>query len=302
MRENRLLRIFQDPSLKRKGVSGPGDDCAVLSPPAGRKLLQTVDQVIGGVHLQLDAKPADYAHKLLRRTISDLAAAGATPWAVSWTIATPPQWSGAKLRALATAFLAAAEEFHMAVAGGDCSQAAVPVLTCTALGLANGRVPGRSGAKPGDVILVTGKLGGAVSSGAHLRPEPRLKLGQMLVEEFSPHAMMDLSDGLAADLPRMLSASGCAAQIDLEDLPLNSGLPAGRAAYEAAVGEGEDYELLVALAPRSAKRALLDQRFADIGLTKIGSISVGTQLQWRLLGKAVRLKSRGWNYSWGGPA
>jgi len=300
MRENRLLRIFQDSSPKRKGVSGPGDDCAVLSPPAGRKLLQTVDQVIGGVHLQLDAKPTDYAHKLLRRTISDLAAAGATPWAVSWTIATPPQWSDAKLSALAIAFLAAAEEFNMAVAGGDCSQAAVPVFTCTALGLANGRVPGRSGAKVGDVILVTGKLGGAVSSGAHLRPEPRLKHGQLLVEEFSPHAMMDLSDGLAADLPRILLASGCAAQIDLEDLPLNESLPAGRGAYEAAVGEGEDYELLVVLAPRSAKRALLDRRFAEIGLTKIGCITAGTQLQWRLLGKTVRLKSRGWNYSWGG--
>ena len=122
MRENQLHRIFQDSSPKIKGVSGPGDDCAILSPPAGRKLLQTVDQVIGGVHLELDSKPAVYAHKLLRRTISDLAAAGATPWAVSWTLATPPTWKSAKLRALAKAFLAAADEFGMGDAGGDCSR------------------------------------------------------------------------------------------------------------------------------------------------------------------------------------
>ncbi|MDP7061541.1 MAG: AIR synthase related protein, partial [Planctomycetota bacterium] len=207
MREDHLHRIFQDSSPRLKGVSGPGDDCAVLSPPAGRKLLQTVDQVIGGVHLEIDAAPRIYAQKLLRRTISDLAAAGATPWAASWTIATPPQWSAARLRALAQAFLACAAEFKMAVAGGDCSQASTPVLTCTALGLANGKVPGRTGAKVDDVILVSGCLGGAVHSGRHLCPEPRLAMGRIMVEEYSPHAMMDISDGLARDLPRILEAS-----------------------------------------------------------------------------------------------
>ena len=299
MRENHLHRIFQDSSPKIKGVSGPGDDCAILTPPVGRKLLQTVDQVIGGVHLELDSKPAAYARKLLRRTISDLAAAGATPWAVSWTLATPPTWKAAQLRALVNAFLAAADEFGMAVAGGDCSQAAVPVLTCTALGLANGKIPGRSGAKPKDIVLVTGKLGGAVQSGAHLLPQPRLQLGRLLVEEFSPHAMMDLSDGLAADLPRILQASGCGAVIALEELPLNPGLPPGRGGLEAAVGDGEDYELLVILAPRTAKRALQDQRFQAIGLTAIGSMTNTAGLRWVQHGKTVRLKSRGWDYGWG---
>jgi thiamine-monophosphate kinase len=245
MRENHLHRIFQDSSPRRKGVSGPGDDCAVLNPPAGRKLLQTVDQVIGGVHLELDAEPQIYAQKLLRRTISDLAAAGATPWAASWTIATPPQWSAARVRALAKAFLASAAEFKMAVAGGDCSQASIPVLTCTALGLANGIVPGRAGAKGVDLILVSGQLGGAVQSGRHLCPEPRLAMGKALVEDFRPHAMMDISDGLASDLPRILSASGCGAEVDLERLPVHPALPPDRCGWESAVGEGEDYELLI---------------------------------------------------------
>jgi thiamine-monophosphate kinase len=214
-------------------------------------------------------------------------------------LATPPTWKAARLRALARAFLAAAEEFGMAVAGGDCSQAAVPVLTCTALGLANGKVPGRGGAKPNDIVLVSGKLGGAVRSGAHLLPQPRLQLGRWLVEDFSPHAMMDLSDGLAADLPRILVASGCGAAIGLENLPLNPGLPTGFGAFESAVGEGEDYELLLVLAPRTAKRALLDPRFHAIGLTPIGCITHHAGLRWLHHGKTVRLKSRGWNYGWG---
>ncbi|MCP4091911.1 MAG: thiamine-monophosphate kinase [Planctomycetes bacterium] len=299
MRENHLHRIFQDSSPRLKGVSGPGDDCAVLIPPAGRKLLQTVDQVIGGVHVELDAEPQLYAQKLLRRTISDLAAAGATPWAASWTIATPPQWSAARVRALAKAFLASAAEFKMAVAGGDCSQASVPVLTCTALGLANGRIPGRAGAKPGDVVLVSGKLGGAVRSGRHLCPEPRLAMGKALVEDYSPHAMMDLSDGLASDLPRILTASDCGADLDLEHLPLHAELPPERAGWESAVGEGEDYELLIVCSGRSAKRALQDCRFRGIGLTAVGRITDLGKLRWLHRGKVKRLKSRGWDYHWG---
>jgi len=251
------------------------------------------------VHLPLDSKPSVYAHKLLRRTISDLAAAGASPWSVSWTIATPSSWTAAKVRALATAFLAAAEEFKMAVAGGDCSQADVPVLTCTALGLANGRVPGRAGAKTGDHVLVTGALGGAVSSGAHLLPQPRLRLGRLLVEDFSPRAMMDISDGLAADLPRILAASSCGADIELKSLPLSPGLLPNIAGFESAVGEGEDYELLVVLPPRTAKRALADPRFKDVGLSCIGNITERSGLRWLLDGKTTRLKSRGWDYGWG---
>ena len=299
MRENHLHRIFQDSSPRRKGVSGPGDDCAVLSPPAGRKLLQTVDQVIGGVHLELETAAEIYAQKLLRRTLSDLAAAGASPWAVSWTMATPPDWSAAKVRSLARAFLAEAEQFGVAVAGGDCSQASVPVLTCTALGLSNGRIPGRGGAKAGDVILVSGALGGAVSSGRHQRPEPRLAMGRALVEDYAPHAMMDLSDGLAQDLPRILQASGCGAVVQLENLPLQQPLDGDRAGWESAIGEGEDYELLIVCSPRSAKRALADRRFQGVGLCEIGQISSGKKLLWQHLGKNRALRSRGWDYAWG---
>lgn len=300
MREETLHRIFQDSAHRRKGVSGPGDDCARLRPPAGRELVQTVDQVIGGVHLELDAPPAQYAVKLLRRCLSDLAAAGATPWALSWTLALPKAWASRRIGRLARAFLAEAEQFDLPVVGGDCSQSDTPVLTCTALGLSNGRVPGRAGLRDGDVLLVSGRLGAAISSGEHLRPQPRLELGRRLVERFSPHAMMDLSDGLLRDLPRMLRASGCGARIDLEDLPLHDSLKPGPAAWESALSEGEDYELLVGLSPRQAQAVLRGGVAQAVGMQAIGTVHAGRGVQWRADGKAWKPSREGWDYRWEG--
>lgn len=298
LREESLHRIFQSSFVRRKGILGPGDDCAELVPPAGRRLLQTVDQVIAGLHLETDAPPAVYAQKLLRRTLSDLAAAGASPWTVSWTLAIPPEWKAARIRSLAKAFLAAAEEFRVPVVGGDCSQAPHLVLTCTATGLSNGKVPGRAGARPGDRILVTGKLGDAVRSGRHAHPEPRLKQGKRLVERYAPHAMMDLSDGLARDLPRILQASDVGATVALEDLPLAAPLKPSRDAWESAVGEGEDYELLVVMTKRQAQAVLQDRVLQQIGLTDIGSIDAQAGLRYQEAGHNRRLKSQGWEVTW----
>lgn len=297
-REESLHRIFQSSFVRRKGILGPGDDCAELVPPAGRHLLQTVDQVIAGLHLEVEAAPAIYARKLLRRTLSDLAAAGATPWTVSWTLAVPPEWTAAQIRQLAKAFLTEAEAFRVPVVGGDCSQAPTLVLTCTATGLSNGKVPGRGGARVGDRILVTGHLGNAVQSGRHAHPEPRLKQGRRLVEGYAPHAMMDLSDGLARDLPRILKASDVGAQIALEHLPLAEGLSGGRPAWESAVGEGEDYELLVVLSPRQAKAALQDRLLQKTGLTDIGVIDGDRGLRYQEHGIHRRLQSKGWEVRW----
>ncbi|PCJ54949.1 MAG: thiamine-phosphate kinase [Planctomycetota bacterium] len=298
-REESLHRIFQSSFVRRKGILGPGSDCAQLTPPKGRHLLQTVDQVIAGVHLEVDATPKAYARKLLRRTLSDLAAVGATPWTVSWTLALPPDWTATKIRQLAKAFLKEAEHFDVPVVGGDCSLSQHVVLTCTALGLDNGRVPGRDGARVGDIVLVTGKLGDAVNSGAHLLPQPRLKEGRRLVEQYKPHAMMDLSDGLARDLPRILQASEVGAEIELTALPLGDSLSANQAGFESAVGEGEDYELLIILSPLQAKLALQDRILRKVSVTKIGTIIEGSKLRWLENGRAKRMQAKGWEHQWG---
>lgn len=240
----------------------------------------------------MGTRPAIMARKLVGRTLSDLAAAGATPWALSWTICAPPApRRSAWLRSLARAFLAAAERENASVIGGDVSSApegAPVVLSCTALGVADQAAPGRAGARPGDLILVTGRLGGSLRSGRHLAPQPRLAEGKRLIGRYRPHAMMDLSDGLAADLPRILQASEVGGRIALDRLPLALGLKRDLAGYSSAVADGEDYELLVVMAPRTAQRALRDPLLRRAGLVAIGAIEERPGLRWTRDGAELR--------------
>jgi len=295
--EDALHAIFRSSYAGRKGVSGPGDDCALLRPPAGRAVVHSVDQLAEGVHVERGTAPALMARKLLRRALSDLAAVGAEPWAVSWTVAAPPARGGAWLKRLARAFLAEAAVFRVAVAGGDVSRADALVLTATVFGLAPAAgVPGRGGGRPGDVLLVTGALGDAIASGRHLLPEPRLREGARLVERYRPHAMMDLSDGLARDLPRLCAASGVGASVRLEDLPLAPGLAAGEPGWRAALGDGEDYELLLALPPRRAAEALQDRVLRRTGLRAMGSLEEGATVRWLTEGRRWRPGKLGWQH------
>lgn len=298
--EEALHAIFQSACRGGKGRQGPGDDCARIVPPRGRALMWTTDQVALGVHARRDATPEQLAVKLLRRSLSDLAAAGAQPWAASWTIAAPRRTPFAVLERLAHAFLAEARDFDLPVVGGDASCAGALVLSCSLLGLeARGGTPGRAGARAGDLLCVTGRLGGAVSSGRHLRPEPRLAEGRRLAERYGAHAMMDLSDGLAKDLPRLLARSGVGAALDLDALPRALELPAGARGLASAVGEGEDYELLVALAPKQAERALRDSVLKQCGFTVIGSVRARRGLRCRLDGKPAAMPVGGWEHAWG---
>ncbi len=305
--EDALHDIFRSAFRRRKGLSGPGDDCAQLKPWPGRLLYQTVDQVVEGVHVEVGTQPAIMARKLVGRTLSDLAAAGAQPWALSWTIAASPSpRRKAWLHALARAFLSAAEKENAAVIGGDVSSAPAGspvVLTCTAIGVTDSAAPGRSGAQPGDLVLVTGKLGGALRSGRHLAPQPRLAEGRRLIERYRPHAMMDLSDGLAADLPRILRASEVGARIAVDRLPLAVGLHEDLEGFGAAAADGEDYELLVIAAPRTAHRALRDPLLQRSGLVAIGTIEEKRGLRWTRAGKILRgWTPQAWSHDFGEPA
>ena len=297
--ENSLLPIFQSSFKGRKGLSAPGDDCAILTPPPGRKLVQTCDQVVEGMHVPEGCPPEVMAVKLVRRSLSDLAAAGAEPWAASWTIVAPRDKGGGWMTSLVGAFLEEAAAFNMGVVGGDVSNGRETVLTCTLLGLEGRRpAPGRGGARPGDEIWATGTLGGAVESGRHLKPEPRLREGRRLNEVHHARAMMDLSDGLAADLPRLLQASSVGAEIILEDLPLDSSLKSDLQGWEKAAGDGEDYELLAVLGPRRGLGAEKDPVLQSCGLTRIGRIVEGQGVDWIGEGKAIHFNPRGWESCW----
>lgn len=179
----------------------------------------------------------------------------------------------------------------------SCARAVV--LGCSLLGLEpRGGTPGRGGARAGDLLCVTGTLGGAVRSGRHLRPEPRLAEGRRLAERYHPGAMMDLSDGLARDLPRLLARSGKGAELDLDALPRSADLPRGARGLARAVGEGEDYELLVALAPAHAQRAHRDPLLRRCGFTTIGRVSARRGLRCRSGGRATRMPAAGWEHRW----
>lgn len=259
----------------------------------------TTDQVALGVHARRDASAAALARKLLRRSLSDLAAAGATPWAASWTIAAPPRTPLSFLERLARAFLAEARRFALPVVGGDVSRAGALVLTASLLGLEpRGGSPGRAGARPGDLLCVTGRLGDAVRSGRHLLPRPRLAEGRRLAERHRARAMMDLSDGLARDLPRLLARSGVGAEVDLDALPLAAGLPRGARGWRRALGDGEDYELLAALAPARAAAALRDPLLRRCGFRAIGRVRARRGLRWLAGGEPQTITAHGWEHAW----
>ena len=249
-------------------LAGIGDDDALLALDGERVVLKT-DTVIDGVDAELArCGPVAFARKAVAVTMSDLAAAGATPRAVLVTVVLPRTVDFALFDGLAQGIGAAAREFDLAVAGGDTSVADGPlVLTVAAIGEPSpAGFARRSGGRPGDVLSVTGSLGGSIR-GRHLTFAPRLAAGRALVERGIAHAMMDLSDGLAADLPRLCGASGCGAEVVAASVPVHedvAGLPpppragALAPALAHALFDGEDFELLVAHAPLSEddRRAL----------------------------------------------
>lgn len=228
--------------------AGLGDDCAVL--PARRApRLVTVDPVIYGRHFDDQVSPRQAGAKLLKRNLSDIAAMGGRPVAAVVALildrSTRQDWLEAFYRGLA----ACARQYGVPVVGGDIAQAGgVFAASLTLLGGAAGpRVLTRRGTRTGDWIYVTGRLGGALRTGHHYRFTPRLREGAWLARRAAVRSMMDLSDGLAKDLPA-LTPPGARPVIESAALPLNPGCDVA-----AGLGDGEDYELLFTLA-RSADR------------------------------------------------
>lgn len=221
---------------------GIGDDCAVLPAGRGRQLL-TVDPVIHGVHFDDSVPPRAVGAKLLKRNLNDLAAMGGRPTAAVISLALAPQVKLAWLETFYRGLAAAARRFRVPIVGGDvATQPGGLVATLTLLGeVAGPRVLTRTGARTGDRIFVTGVLGGSLASGHHHRFIPRLAEGAWLARQSDVRALMDVSDGLAKDLPA-LTPAGARAELNAAALPRRRGCD-----VRAALCDGEDYELLFAL-------------------------------------------------------
>lgn len=267
-------------------VVGAGDDCAVLD--AGvpdRLLLFKTDAVVEGVHFTPGTAPEKIGHKALGRCLSDIAAMAGTPGAALVTIALPPDFSPDFVETIYTGLNALARRHQVAIVGGETTTNPGGILISVALlgWVPRGKGVLRSGAEAGDAIFVTGELGGSLA-GKHLEFEPRLAEARWLAQEFSLHAMLDISDGLAGDLRHILTASRVGAELLATAIPISrearraaKAAPSTKPPLLAALTDGEDFELLFTVASRDAV-TLLDawrKQFPTLALTCIGKIKAG---------------------------
>jgi thiamine-monophosphate kinase len=291
-----IQRYFTQLTASREDTRlGIGDDCALLSVPAGYELATSTDTLVAGVHFFNDVAADSLGHKSLAVNLSDLAAMGADAAWVTLALTldrTDPAW----LQGFCRGFAALAAEFNVQLVGGDTTQG--PLSICiTAFGLVPvGQALKRSAAKVGDLVCVTGQLGDAALALRALqgepraepflrelrhrleRPQPRLAAGQAL--RGLAHAAIDLSDGLISDLGHILKQSGVGATLQLAELPLSPQLRRycqSDDSFALPLAGGDDYELCVTLPP--AKFAEAQHAISD--LTIIGQIDAksGMRLQ-----------------------
>jgi thiamine-monophosphate kinase len=276
MNERELIERIRTQAGRPRGlVHGIGDDCAIYAPKAGEELLFTTDFLIEGVHFQQSTHTAaDVGYKALARGLSDIAAMGGSPRFCLVSLAIPQTLRGRWIDEFYKGLLTLARTTGATLAGGDLAQSEKVFCDIVVCGsVKKGSALRRDTAKPKDAIYVSGALGGSslgLSTGKgrawkkHLRPQPRLKLGQAL-HKLRATACMDLSDGLSIDLQRLCAASRVSADLDGE-LPMFDG-----ASIEQALHGGEDYELLFT-APANAP---VPRSLAGVPLTRIGTIHRG---------------------------
>ena len=251
-------------------IVGPGDDCAVMGDGENLTLLKT-DAVVEGVHFLPDEKARRVGWKAVARVLSDFAAMGGKPGELLVTIALSPQVSVGWVSDLYEGMTACLGKHGGVIVGGETTS--LPVGSPTIISVAGrgtvrrSQMVTRAGGQLGDAIYVTGILGGSIT-GKHLDFTPRILEAAWLTEHFQITAMMDLSDGLAKDLPRLSHMSKCGFQIDKKALPLSEG-----ASIQEALGDGEDYELLFTSAEDIS--ASWGSQFPNLRLTKIGELTPG---------------------------
>jgi thiamine-monophosphate kinase len=323
LREAAVLERIQDMAsrieIRNSGVHlGIGDDAAVSRGRTGYDQILTCDWFLEDSHFLRDKHPADaVGWKCLARAVSDVAAMGGVPRCFLLSLALPATHTGVWLDQFLGGLRRAAKRFGCVLAGGDTTRNENILINVTVMGeTRTGRAILRSGARPGDTLFVSGRLGGAELGlrrirdskhrlnihdallQRHLYPEPRLAVGRWLAEKRFPSAMMDLSDGLSTDLPRLCSASGVGARIAASEIPRvhmpKNERGAGDDPLEMGLHGGDDYELLFTVPRRKAQH--LPGRVHGLPITAIGEITEDRAL---LLieeaGRAGPLLNLGWD-------
>ncbi|WP_367870562.1 thiamine-monophosphate kinase [Luteolibacter sp. Populi] len=263
----RLLRGFGG---GKDLVVGPGDDCAVVDPGRGRLRLLKTDAIVEDVHFLAGTPPQKVGWKAVARVLSDFAAMGGKPEHLLVTVAVDAERPVAWLDGLYRGIRKCLEKHGGVLAGGETTRLPQGALISVAGegSVARDEVVLRSGGKPEDLVLVTGRLGGSIA-GKHLDFTPRLAEAAWLAKHLRPSAMMDLSDGLAKDLPRLAAASNCGLELSGE-IPATAGCTRGQ-----ALGDGEDYELLLTAEPARWEKAAGAWReaFPKLEMTVVGRLT-----------------------------
>jgi len=302
MSEDALIARFFAP-IAGEGGLGLRDDAALLVPRPGHDLVLTVDAVVAGVHFFPDDPPAAIAHKALGVNVSDLVAKGSSPIGFLLTLALPDPWDPAWLEAFSAGLGQAAAQYGCPLLGGDTVRAnAALSLSVTALGeVPAGRMVRRSTARPGDRICVTGTIGDAALGFAlrlepdaawtraleagdreflasrYLTPGPRLEAAAILRDHAS--AAMDVSDGLAGDLAKMMRAGGTTASVETKSIPLSPAaaraVDTDPALFDRLITGGDDYEVLCAVPPENLASFLKTCAGAGVPAAAIGHVLKG---------------------------
>jgi thiamine-monophosphate kinase len=302
--EDEIIARYFRPLAKHPAALGLIDDCAALPVPAGSDLVLKTDAIVGGVHFFTDDPADKIAQKALRVNLSDLAAKGAKPEGFLLALALPREIDQAWLKAFARGLGKGATTFGCPLLGGDTVGTPGPVtIAITAFGtLPRGTMVPRSGAKPGDRVLVTGTIGDAAlglmlrqdaaaaerwglsrREAAHLAerylvPQPRNALAEALRRHAS--AAMDVSDGLVGDFTKLCAASGVSAEIEAALMPLSGAarraVAAEAAMLERALTGGDDYEIVCAVPPRKVVSFQAAAAKAGVPLAEVGVIAKGS--------------------------
>ena len=283
---------------------GIGDDGAVLQSLATERIVVVTDMLLDGVHFDLrSASPELVGRKAIAVNLSDLAAMGCRPTAAFVSIALPQHVAdrAAFLESLYAGIEQMIVPFGFSLAGGDTNSWAGPFainvcLTGTPYGT---NVFQRSTARPGDELFVSGPLGGSLRSGRHLTFQPRLELSRWLSGLGSRLSVMDISDGMAIDLHRMMEASNVGAVLDADSIPIHRDVPSEWSHCQrlhAALSDGEDFELLIAASAESAAELRRESTAAGFELHAVGTVSAASGVFIRD-GRDVRpLPPDGWQH------
>ena len=292
-------RIPPDPRVPL----GVGDDCAVLS-AATEPWLVTTDMLLEGSHFRLDeAGPRRVGRKALAVNLSDIAAMAGKPVAAVLSLGLPRTGASRIAEGLFEGARALAKTFDTAIVGGDTNTwEGGLVVSVTLLGQATPSGPvSRGGARPGDWLLVTGPLGGSIA-GRHLDFNPRVPEALQLHQIAELHAMIDISDGLAADAHHLCAESQCGAVLRAESIPIHAdaqNMNDGRSPLEHALSDGEDFELAFAVSPEDGVRLVKTQPIPGITLVHVGEFIAAGEYQLEEKGQRRPLEPRGYKHPFG---